>query len=92
MSSLIAMKPSFPVCFCMLCRDSNATKILSKIRRLLVKALWCSVIIFGRMLLSLFAKTFEKILHKTLQTLIGLKLKACSRFFFLWNESNKSVV
>ena len=91
MSSLIAMKPSFPMCFCM-CRDSNATKILFEIRWLLVKALWFSVIIFGKVHLSLLAKTFEKILYKTLQRLIGLKSYANSGFCFLWGESNKSMV
>ena len=92
MSSLIAMKSFFLVCFCMLCRDSNATKILSEIRRILVKALWFLVIIFGKMHLSLLIKTFEKILNTTLQRLIGLKSDAYSGFFFLWDESNKSMV
>ena len=66
----------------MLCKDSKATKILSDMRRLLVKALWCSVIIFGNILLSLFAKTLEKILYNTLHKLIGLNSEACSGFFF----------
>ena len=92
MSSLIAIKPFFPVCFCMLCSDSYATKILSEMRWLLVKALWFSVIIFGKMHLSLIAKTFEKILYKTLQRLIGLKSAANSGFFFLWDENNKRMV
>ena len=45
--------------------------MLSEISRLFVKAFWFSVIIFGRIFLSLFAKTFENILYNTLQRLVG---------------------
>ena len=57
--------------------------MLSEISLLFVKALWCSVIIFGKIIFSLFAKTLEKILYNTLQRLMELNLKAYSRFFFL---------
>ena len=40
------------------------------------------MIIFGEILLSLFAKTFEKILYNTLQRLIGLNSEASFGFFF----------
>ena len=46
----------------MLCRVSKAIRILSEIRRFFVKADWCSVIIFGKMDLSLLARTLENIL------------------------------
>ena len=76
----------------MLWRDSKATKILSEISRLLVKALWCSIIIFGRIFFSLFVRTFEKILYKTLQRLIGLNSEAYLGFFFLGDECDKSMI
>ena len=46
----------------MLWRVSKATRILSEIKRFFVKALWCSVMMDGSILLSLFARTLEKIL------------------------------
>ena len=67
----------------MLWRDSKATKILSEISLLLVKALWFSVIIFGRILFNLFAKTLEKILYRTLQRLMGRNSEPNFGFFFL---------
>ena len=82
-SNLMAIESSLPICFCILWRVSKATRILSEINLLLVNALWCLEIIFGRIFLILFAKTFENILYKTLQRLIGLKFDAYSREFFL---------
>ena len=61
---------------------SKSTKILSNISLLLVKVLWFSVIIFGRILFNLFPRTFKKILYRTLQRLMGRNSKANSRFFF----------
>ena len=83
-SSYIAIKSSFLLCFCILWRDSKATKTLSKISLLLVKALWCSVIIFGRIRFSLFSKTFEKIFYRTLHRLMGWNFEANSGFFVFW--------
>ena len=51
---------------------SKATKTLLVIRQSAMKALWCSLIIFGRNLLSLFAMTFEASLEMTLFKLMGL--------------------
>ena len=67
----------------MLCKDSKATKILLEISLLLVKALWCFVIILGKSLFKLFAKTLEKILYRTLQRLMGLYSEAYSGLSFL---------
>ena len=55
----------------------------SEISLLFVKALWCFVIIFGKIFFSLFAKILEKVLYKTLQMLMGLNSEAYSGFFFL---------
>ena len=67
----------------MLCKDLKVTKILLEISLLLVKALWCSVIIFSKSLFNLFAKTLEKILYRTLQRLMGLYSEAYSGLSFL---------
>ena len=45
----------------MLCKVSKATKILSEIKWSLVNVDWCSVIIEGSRVFSLFACTSEKI-------------------------------
>ena len=55
----------------MLWSVSKAIRILSEIRRFFVKADWCSVIIFGKMDLSLLARTLENILYRTLHKLMG---------------------
>ena len=67
MSSLIAMYLVFPeIIFFILFRDSNATSMLSEISLFLTKADWCSVMMVGKIFLSLFARTLEKILYRTL--------------------------
>ena len=68
----------------MLCKYLKATKILLEISLLLVKVLWCSVIIFGKSLFYLFAKTLEKILYRTLQRLMGPYSEAYSGPFFFF--------
>ena len=67
MSSLIAMYLVFPeLIFFILFRDSNATSMLSEISLFLTKADWCLVMMVGKIFLSLFARTLEKILYRTL--------------------------
>ena len=78
MFSLTAIKSSFPLWFYIVCKDSKATKILSEISRLFVKALWYSVMILGIIILSLLHKTFKKILYNTLHKLMGLYLETDS--------------
>lgn len=78
-SSIMAIKPSLlELYFCKLWRVSKATKMLSKMRLLLVKALLCSIIVRGSTFLSQFAKTFENILYRTLHRLIGRNSKTSS--------------
>ena len=67
----------------MLCKVSNATRILSKIKRVLVKALWCSIIMDGKILFNLFAITLENILQKTLHRLIG-RQSVTAKWFFVF--------
>ena len=45
----------------MLCKVSNATRILSEIKRFFVKALWCHEMMVGNIFLNLLANTLEKI-------------------------------
>lgn len=56
--------------------DSKATKMLLEISQLFVKALWCSVIIFGRIFLIYLPELWRK--YKTLQRLIDLYSDAYS--------------
>ena len=48
--------------FFILCQDLNAIRILSEINLFLAKVDWCSVTMVGKICLSLFARTLEKIL------------------------------
>ena len=64
----------------MKCKVLKATSILLEIRRSLVKADWCSVIIVVKIFLSLLVKTLENILYKTLQRLIGRHSWTCFGF------------
>ena len=67
MSSLIAMYSVFPeLIFFILFSDLNATSILSEISPFLTKVDWCSVMMVGKVFLSLFASTLEKILYRPL--------------------------
>ena len=73
MSSFKAISPILPFLFWFKwCMVSKVTKTLSVIRRSIMKALWCSLTIFGRNLLSLFAMNFEASLEMTLLKLMGL--------------------
>ena len=72
MSNLRAIKPILlEVSFFMQCNISKATRMLSVISRSFANVDWCSEIRLGRNFFSLFARTSEKFLYKTLHKLIG---------------------
>ena len=64
-------------------KDSKAINILSEIRRSFVKALWCSVIMWGRIFFNMFANTLEKNLVQHITQANGAKLRYQFRIFNL---------
>ena len=72
MSSLTAINLDPPLrLFFRECSISNATRMLSEIKRPGTKALWLSEIISGIIDLNLFDRSLETILYSTLHKLIG---------------------
>lgn len=56
------------------------------------KSNWCSVMIHGRNFLSLFARTLEKILYRTLHKLIGLYSNTNLGLFYFGDKSDKGMI
>ena len=87
MSSLAAMKPSFPVdLWFRKCINSKAIIMLSVMRWSDVKALWFSMMICGRRAFSLLASVFEMSLYITLHKLMGAEVSHSLWAVCFWDE------